>query len=359
MNRAKLDFIFLSAAGLILLAGLSTLYSISVTGGENILSRQLVALLLGGVLFLAAAFFDYRMLASYARSIYVLALLLLAYVLFFAAPIRGVQGWLSIAGFNFQPVELAKIALILILAKFFAMKKGEVKSGKVLLHSAILMILPVALVIGQPDLGSAVLLFAAWFCLLFFSPVRFSHIVILFLIFIMVASAGWYGFLADYQKERFLTFLDPGADPQGSGYNVRQSVIAVGSGQIWGRGLGKGFQSHLKFLPEKHTDFIFASFAEEMGFLGAFLLIVAFGILFWRIVRTALRSPDSLGMYLCLGVAALIAVQVFINIGMNIGLMPVTGITLPMVSYGGSSLIMTMFLLGLVQSVYRRSQSAV
>src|SRR3989344_629495 len=335
----RFDFVLLAAIILIILAGLATLYSIGVTSGESIFSRQLLALGIGLAVFFTAAFLDYRAVSQYARFFYVLAVVLLIAVLFIGGEVRGSNRWIPLGGFNLQPVEFAKIALILVLAKFFTKKRGEVRDAKVLTHSVVFMLILMVLVLLQPDLGSAIMLFAIWATLLIFTPVKKKHIAVLLVLLLLVGAAGWYGFLHDYQKDRILTFVNPEADPQGTGYNVRQSIIAVGSGEFLGRGLGRGFQSHLKFLPERHTDFIFASFAEELGFLGSSLLLVAFGLMFWRLILIARRSADSLGFYLVLGVAALIIIQVFINTAMNIGLMPVTGITLPLVSYGGSSLI--------------------
>ena len=354
----RLDKFMLAATLVLLVAGLSTLYSIGVISGERILIRQLVFLCIGIVAFSAAALMDYRFWAKYSRHFYILSILLLIVVLF-TESVRGSSRWIQIGGFNLQPTELAKIALILGLARFFAKKKGEVKSGRVIAHVLFFAALPALLVGMQPDLGSAAILIATSVILLFMTPVRRKHIVVVILLFTVLAGFGWEIVLHDYQRERVITFLNPTADPAGSGYNVRQSMIAVGSGQLTGRGLGRGLQSHLRFLPERHTDFIFVSFAEELGFVGSLLLIAAFGLLIWRLIRTALRSVDALGLYLSLGVAILISLQVFINIGMNIGLVPVTGIPLPLVSYGGSSLIVTLFLLGLAQSVYRRSKSVV
>src|SRR3989338_3238987 len=284
----RLDISFLAACLVLLVAGLSTLYSIGITSGETIFIRQLIFALIGMAAFFGAAFVDYRLLALKSRYLYILALIFLLIVLF-TQDIRGSSRWISLGGINFQPVEFAKIALIVGLARFFSLKRGEVKSAKVLMHVIIFAAIPAILVGLQPDLGSAVLLMATAIGLLLVSPIRKFHVIFLVVFILAVGVSGWYGFLHDYQKERILTFINPAEDPQGSGYNVRQSIIAVGSGQFWGRGLGRGLQSHLRFLPERHTDFIFASFAEELGFIGSILLISVFGLLLWRLIKTGLN----------------------------------------------------------------------
>lgn len=351
----RFDLGIIASMAVILLASFATLKSIALTSGENLIERQLMFVALGTVFFLAAAFFDYRELSNRSRLIYILGIIFLVLVLFLARNIRGSARWIELGFFNFQPVEFFKVALIIALARFFAVKRHEVKSGRVLFHSMVLVFIPIILVGLQPDLGSAMVLLAIWFGMLLVTRIRKSQIFALVGILLMLGGVAWYGLLHDYQRERVTTFLNPQADPQGSGYNVRQSVIAVGSGQFFGRGLGRGYQSHLRFLPERHTDFIFASFSEELGFVGAGLLIAAFAFLVWRIIRISLNSADALGMYLAMGIALVLTFQIFINIGMNIGLMPVTGIPLPLMSYGGSSLLATMFLLGVVNSVYKRN----
>jgi rod shape determining protein RodA len=287
---------------------------------------------------------------------YVIAVLLLVIVLVVGDAIRGARGWLELGIFNFQPVEFAKIAIIVGLAQFFSRKREEIRELKTVIHSALFVVAPVGLALFQPDMGAAVILSCVWFGMLLSTAVQKKHIAGLVVLFALVGVASWHMILHDYQKQRIVTFIQPEADPQGSGYNVRQSIIAVGSGEVMGRGLGKGFQSHLRFLPERHTDFIFASFAEELGFVGAGVLVIVFGVLLIRLLFIAQQAVDNLGAYIVVGVVVLFAVQLFINIGMNIGIMPVTGITLPLLSYGGSSLVMTLFLLGLTQNVYKRSR---
>jgi len=265
---------------------------------------------------------------------------------------RGAVRWLEIGAQQFQPSEFSKVALILFLASLLRKRCGSV-SRKIFLLSLASTMLPVVLVYFQPDLGTAIILLTIWLGLIIAAGLKPVNL------FLMLA--GGLGFLVplwsllkDYQRQRILNFLNPALDPLGGGYNVLQSTIAVGSGQIWGRGFGRGTQSHLQFLPEYHTDFIFASLSEEWGFVGSTLLLLFFAVLLLRILVIAREARDDFGSLLVVGVFSFLLPQVFINTGMNLGLMPITGIPLPLVSYGGSSLWVTMMALGLVQSVAMR-----
>jgi len=213
------------------------------------------------------------------------------------------------------------------------------------------------LVLIEPDLGSAIVIFVIWLGLLSVSKMNKKHLAILLLSAVVLSIFSWSFVLKPFQKERIYTFLNPSKDPTGSGYNVMQSIIAVGSGSLTGRGVGRGFQSQLKFLPERQTDFIFASTAEELGLFASIFILLMFGIILLRLIRIARQARDNFGMYLTLGIFFMLLVQVVINIGMNIGLLPVTGIPLPFFSYGGSSLLTTMLSLGLVQSVMARQKA--
>ena len=233
----------------------------------------------------------------------------------------------------------------------------KIKDIRYVLLSAVYVSIPALLILIEPDLGSALVIFFTWLGMLLCSKMNKKHLAVLLLVGVLASSFGWFFVLHEYQKNRIYTFLDPSQDPQGRGYNVLQSIIAVGSGGIFGRGVGRGLQSQLKFLPERQTDFIFASTAEELGLLGGIFILTMFGVIFSRLLAAARRARDNFGMYLTLGIFFMFLVQVVVNIGMNVGLVPVTGIPLPLLSYGGSSLLTTMFALGLAQSVVARQKA--
>jgi rod shape determining protein RodA len=224
--------------------------------------------------------------------------------------------------------------------------------------SGLLALVPFTLVLMQPDLGSALVYLVMWLGLLLFSGIKRVYSLILVVSGILVSWGAWAFALKDYQKNRIISFLNPAADPLGSGYNVIQSKIAVGSGGLFGRGLGHGSQSQLRFLPEQHTDFIFAVLTEELGFLGGFLLLFLFLILFVRMIKAGKFSRDEFGIILAIGAVIIFTFQIFTNVGMNIGILPVTGIPLPLVSYGGSALLIFLMLIGLIESVFVRGRKA-
>ncbi len=231
------------------------------------------------------------------------------------------------------------------------------KAFRYVLLSLLYVSIPVLLILIEPELGSALVVLFTWFAMLMFSKMNKKHLLMLLVIFLVLGFLGWNFLLEEYQKQRVFTFLNPYEDPLGEGYNVLQSIIAVGSGELFGRGLGRGLQSQLKFLPERQTDFIFASTAEELGLLGSGVILALYLVLFIRLMKAAAVARDNFGMYLSLGILFMLLIQVFINIGMNVGLFPVTGIPLPLLSYGGSSLIVTLLALGLVESVIARRKA--
>lgn len=311
--------------------------------------QQLTFAACGAVIFFIVSRLDYRVFNNLTLPLYFLVLFLLLIVLLLDIQTRGSVRWIPIGGVNIQPSELAKPALILALARFWSKK---LPSWRNILIS-LFWTLPFAfLVFKQPDLGSAITLIAIWFGVLVASKVSLKKLIFLILFFVLIIPAGWLT-LHDYQRQRVVSFLVPENDPLGRGYNLIQSTIAVGSGQIMGRGLGRGTQSRLQFLPEFRTDFIFASIAEEMGFIGSLLIIFLYIFLIFEIVRISRLANDYFGYLIVFGVASMVFFQTFVNIGMNVGIMPITGITLPLLSYGGSSMITTLMSLGMVGSVYR------
>ena len=281
---------------------------------------------------------------------------ILSVVLLWGSTVRGTAGWLHFGFFQVQPVEMAKLTLIIFLASFISKKKTELGEIVRIIVSFVLVFVLVVLVLKQPDLGSALVLSGIWAGMLFVSGIRIKHLILLLVVGMTVIGSSWF-FLAPYQKDRVLTVLEPQADPKGSGYNVMQAIVAVGSGGLNGKGIGHGSQSQLNFLPEKHTDFIFSVIAEELGLFGSFLVLFLYGVILYRLKCIALSSQDNFGYLLTVGVMIMLFVQMLVNIGMNIGILPVTGIPLPLLSYGGSSLVTVLAALGLVSGVYMRRRS--
>ena len=325
--------------------------------GTQLLFRQALfgSLGLAGMFFLTL--YDYRNLKKITPWLYLGMITMLLIVYFFGPVVRGSARWIDLGFFRMQPAEFAKLGMVIIMAKFLDTQGMKMKNFRYIILSGVYLAIPMFLILIEPDLGSSLVVFAVWFGMLLFSRISKKHLGILILIFAIAAVSAWFFVLHDYQKQRVYTFLDPYSDPQGQGYNVLQSIIAVGSGHLLGQGVGRGLQSQLDFLPERQTDFIFASTAEELGFVGSIVLLGLYFVMFIRIIKTCQSSRDNFGMYLSLGVFIMLLTQVVINIGMNIGIMPVTGIPLPLLSLGGSSLITTLLSLGVVQSVVARQKA--
>lgn len=346
------------AMGLLLIAGLTLLYSTTIGGdSSSVFWRQVLFAAMGLVAFLFFSFFDYHTLAKANRVTYVILFILLVYLLLFGSNIKGSRRWIELGFFNFQVAEFTKIAIILGLSRLMYLRRGEINSWKNILWSFLYAFIPAVLVLREPDLGSALIIMTIWGGIILISPIRKKFLTIIFVALVSFAAIGWHFILHDFQRSRVLVFLDPSLDPRGRGYNVRQAAIAVGSGQIFGRGLGKGMQSQHKFLPERQTDFIFAASSEEIGFVGSTSLVGLFFFLFYRLIKIIKSARDDLGMYIASGVFFLFFAHAVINIGMNIGLLPVTGIPLPFISAGGSSLIVALIALGIAQNISMQSKA--
>jgi len=355
-NFLKLDWINMATVFLLLALGLTALYSVSWV--DNVLNlehfnRQIVALILGLILATFFASFDYRLLSSYSTRFYFVTIAMLLAVFFLGTTVRGTTGWIGFENLRFQPVEIVKLIMIIFLASFLSKKKTELEMLPRIIASIVLVALPVYLVLKQPDFGSAAVIIAIWIGMLIASGINKKSLAIIFLVGVLAATSGWF-ILKNYQKARIINFVKPSNDPLGSGYNVIQSIVAVGSGGIFGKGLGHGSQSQLNFLPEKHTDFIFASIAEELGMIGSAIVLILYGTLLYRLKETARLARDNFGYLVVIGIIIMIFVQIFINIGMNIGIVPVAGVPLPLLSFGGSSLITILASLGIIQSVFTR-----
>jgi rod shape determining protein RodA len=312
--------------------------------------QQLLFSLLGFLVFFIFSGLDWRLFKSMAFPLWLAVLFLLLILPIFGEPIRGATRWIDLGFFRFQPSELAKPVLILALAWFF--DKRYSFSPKNIIISFFFVFPYLILIFRQPDLGNAFIIFLIWASIVFISGLPFL-LAFLGLVFTGLALPVLWFFLAAYQKARIFSFLDPTLDPLGTGYNIIQSQIAIGSGQLFGRGFGRGTQSLLAFLPERQTDFIFATLSEELGLFGASILLLVFLILVIHLLDIAKISAKRFPALISIGVATWILVQIVINVGMNLGIVPVTGITLPLISYGGSSLISTLLGLGIINSFYR------
>ena len=339
----------------------SSTYQKEGSSWQDIYKRQMLWVVIGLVCFFFTSGFNYRKFWDANYFIYGVALFFL-FLVFGLGVIRlGAQRWLRFSWFNFQPSEFAKLAVIIFLARYFSRKSVSdisLLSGKFgvfrgLILPFIFVAIPMFLIIEQPDLGSGLMLFLVFVSLLYLTDVRLKYIFMLLIFSILPLPFLWH-FLHDYQKDRLLVFLNPNIDPLGAGYTVIQSRIAIGSGGFLGKGWLAGTQSQLYFLPESHTDFIFATFAEQWGFLGGSLLIFMYYLIIRQGFIIAQRTQDSFGRLLAYGISLLLALQVFINIAMNMALAPVVGLPLPLMSYGGSSILVTFISLGILVNIDRR-----
>jgi rod shape determining protein RodA len=353
------DWVLFLAVFTLLALGLAAIYSVELSQGLDTfgeLRKQFIAIGLGLVAFIIIALSNYKSFRNYTLLVYGVCNLLLVAVLFLGEDVRGSQGWFSLGGFNFQPVELMKIGLVLSLATYFAKKARRAFGLRTFFESLAITLVPVVLVLMQPDFGSASVLMGMWLLFVLFAGIPWWYMLVMGGVGVGMFILSWNYFFAEYQKARIMTFLDPSLDPLGQGYNVTQAIIAIGSGGWFGSGLGFGTQSQLKFLPESQTDFIFSVIAEELGFFGVTLLLLAFFVCFFRLWQKIRIARDDFTAYLVVGVGAVFFLQFFVNVGMNLGVFPVTGIGLPFVSYGGSSLIVMLILLAIVQSVSIRQR---
>jgi rod shape determining protein RodA len=294
---------------------------------------------------------DYHTLLGQAFIFYFLALAGLVLVLMVGTTVFGGKRWIGYGPFKLQLSEFVKTVIILLVARYLTELKTDRVEGRDLLKLGGLVAAPMLLVMKQPDLGTSLTYIPILAIGVLLAGLRWQYWVVIGVILVLVLPIGWMYALKDYQRARLRTFLDPGRDPRGSGYQVIQSKIAVGAGGMWGRGVTKGTQTQLRFLPVPHTDFIFSAFSEEHGFVGVVIMLGLYFILLMQIVQNAQMAPDRAGMYICIGVAALLLFHVLVNIGMVVGRMPVTGIPLPLMSYGGSSIMSFFLMLGLVNSV--------
>ncbi len=305
------------------------------------------------VLFLVLAV-DYKLLMTYSPYFYLGSLAVLVGMLLFARLVAHTKSWITLPFFQIQPSEVAKLAVVLLLARLFSeYKKGTLAAGTAG-QALLIVIVPVLLVAAQPDLGTAMTFLPVLLAAFFLAGLRKRTVAILLVVSLAAGLVGWNFGLRDYQKKRLTTLFNPGQDPRGAGYHILQSKIAIGSGGLTGKGFGKGSQSQLRFLPARHTDFIFSVIGEEAGFIGVFLVLLAYFLMLARMLAAASYARDRAGVYIVFMASMLIAFQFFVNVMMIIGLFPVTGVPLPLLSYGGSSLLSNFIAIGLVVNVRMR-----
>lgn len=347
------DWGLLTLIFLLVIFGLVIHYGLNLNtavAGLSNFSKQLIFSLIGFLLIFVVSQLDFRLLKSLAYFLYAFTLILLALVLFFGQIFHGVRGWLPFGLFNFQVVELVKLTSIIALAAFWQKTIRPLPFSRIIV--SLIFVVPAAILIFlQPDFGSAVILFLTWLGFIFVINKNKKHFIILFVILILAVVCAYFFFLKDYQRERLLTFFSPDRDPLGRGYQIRQSIVAIGSGKFFGRGLTFGPQSQLKFLPASQTDFIFAVIAEETGLVGCLIIFIIFALFLRRLNKIARRTYDAFGVLIVVGVLINFFIHFVLNIGMNLGLLPIVGIPLPFLSYGGSSLIVSLITVGLAESI--------
>jgi rod shape determining protein RodA len=363
MNRSlpwysRIDYTLLLPAVVLTVLGILTMRTPDIA--QVFFEKQVMWLALAVGCFLIAQAFHYRFLRTTSATLVIyggVALVLVA-TLLFGSTIKGTKGWINFGAFSLQAADLAKAAVIIILTKYFSRRHVEIRQWRHIFVSGGYVAALMGLILLQPDFGSAMVLALIWGGMVFASGIPWKRIGILLAAAAVAVVCMWFFVFQPYQKARLATFLNPMADVRGSGYNVYQAVIAVGSGGIWGKGVGYGTQSKLEFLPEYHTDFIFAAFSEEWGYAGFVLVLTLFATLVFRLLYYAWVAATNYEALFAIGIASMFTMECIVNIGMNIGLLPVTGIALPFMSYGGSHLLVEFTLLGMAQGMYHHARSA-
>jgi len=351
----KLDWILIVSVLLLIGFGLISIYSSSLGKGDFLnFQKQLIFSAAGLILLFLFSFFNYRLFRNdpfLILFLYLICCLCLIGLFFFAPEIRGVKSWYKLGPLSFDPIDLTKLVLLLLLAKYFTIRHIELYRVSHILFSGLYILLPSVLIFLQPNLGSVMILVSLWLVILIFSGIRIKPFLILMLCGIILVSLSWQFLLKNYQKERVLNFLQPQLEPLGMGWSQAQAKIAIGAGGLWGQGFAQGSQTQYGFLSEPQTDFIFAAIGEEFGLLGVAFLLILFLILISRIIKIALASQSNFPRLFSAGFAFLLVFQIFINMGMNLGLLPIIGLSLPLVSYGGNGLIVICIGLGILQNI--------
>lgn len=352
----NIDWILFASVWPLLGAGLVTMDSL--VGQNYYFDRQIIWIIVSLTVFFFFSLIDWRFLrqSEVVTGFYVLGIATLV-LLFFVSQVKGAQSWFSFGSVSFQPADFMKLFLILVLAKYFSKRHIQIAHIKHIILSGVYAFIPFVLVLVQPDFGSALIIFAIWLGMIIISGVSKKHLIAVFLLVVTAFSFFWLFVFQPYQKERIMTFIHPLADIRGAGYNAFQSQIAVGAGQVLGKGIGYGTQSRLAFLPEYQTDFIFAAFAEEWGFVGVMILFCMFGLLIWRILANAMLGATNFETLFGAGLAIYLMSHFIVHIGMNIGILPVTGLPIPLLSYGGSHLLAEFSGLGILMGMRKYNLS--
>lgn len=352
-----LDWILVSSIVPILGAGLVTMNSF--VGESSLFDRQVLWIGISFLCFFLFSFFDWRFLrrTDVLVGLFIASAASLVLLLLVAPATKGAQSWFSFGGVSFEPADPIKLVLIAILAKYFSRRHIEIANIRHILVSGFYALVFFGLVLLQPDFGSAIIILLIWFGMVFVSGISKRHLALVFCVGIVAFAGLWFYVFKSYQKQRIINFIHPLQDIRGTGYNAYQSTIAVGSGEVFGKGVGFGTQSRLKFLPEYETDFVFAAFAEEWGFIGVILTFCLYVVVIWRILLHAMRGSTNFEMLFGLGLSIFFTSHFFVNVGMNIGLLPVTGITLPFMSYGGTHLLTEFTGLGILMGMSRYQRS--
>jgi rod shape determining protein RodA len=355
LHIRKLDWALIIATMLLVGIGLLSIYSSSLGKGDFLnFKKQIIFLVVGFFLMIFFSFLDWRIFRDIPYlilALYFLSLILLLGLFFLAPEIREVKSWYKFGLVAFDPKEFTKIILIILLAKFFSMRHIEMYRIRHILLSGIYVFLPAFLVFFQPDFGSFSIFIFLWIAILIISGIKIKHFLILILVGLLFLAFSWLFLLADYQKGRIIHFLQPQLEPLGIGWSQQQAKIAIGSGGLFGKGIGQGSQTQYGFLPEPQTDFIFSAIAEETGLFGTSLLLAFFALLIWRIFKIAILAKSNFPRLFAVGLVTILISQIFIHIGMNLGLLPIIGISLPLVSYGGSGLVVIFIGLGILQNI--------
>ncbi len=352
----NIDWTLFSSALVLVLAGLFTMSTFS--GDNSFFQRQLIWIFISIAVFFILSRIDFHFLrrSNVLIALYIFTASLLALLFLTGSSFQGARSWFDFGVASFQPTDFAKLVLILMLAKYFSRRHIEIANFKHIFISGLYALVLFILILLQPDFGSAIIIFLVWLGMVMVSGISRKHLALVFLSGLTVFVLLWaYGF-EPYQKQRILTFLHPLTDIHGAGYNAYQSTIAVGSGQLWGKGIGLGTQSKLQFLPEYQTDFIFAAFAEEWGFIGVLILFLLFGIVIWRIVIHGSFGESNFETLYAIGLAIFFLTHFALHVGINIGLLPITGTTIPFLSYGGSHLLVEFAGLGILMGMRRGSR---
>jgi rod shape determining protein RodA len=356
LHFKRMDWVLSISAAALVCIGLAAIYSNSLSKGDfwNF-QKQIIFFVIGFFLMIAISFFDWRNFRSnpyFIMVLYLVCLLSLVGIFFFAPEIRGTKSWYKVGPFSIDPIEFAKVILIILLAKYFSVRHIEMYRLRHIFLSGMYVLLPVILIFLQPNLGSVIILVAIWLGILIISGIKIRHFLYLILIFFIVFAISWGTILKDYQKARITSFFMPQtSDYLAIGWNQAQSKIAIGSGGLFGQGFGRGSQTQYGFLPEAHTDFIFATIAEEFGLIGVMIVLALYSTLIWRIMRLAGSAASNFTRLFSAGISIVLISQIFIHLGMNMGILPIIGIPLPLISYGGSGLIAIFVLFGIFQSI--------